>query len=75
MTSFHSIPVIYLDMHFFMKVVPVLISSLFALATNKDVQNKAYEEICKVTNNLDVVSSETLNELTYLKAIIKETFR
>ncbi|XP_065208532.1 probable cytochrome P450 CYP44 [Planococcus citri] len=56
--------------------VPVLMNNLYSLATNPQVQEKAYEEICKVTGDNDQnLDAGVLNQLTYLKAIIKETFR
>uniref|UniRef100_A0AAT9UU75 Cytochrome P450 404E1 n=1 Tax=Maconellicoccus hirsutus TaxID=177089 RepID=A0AAT9UU75_MACHI len=55
--------------------VPVLINNLYSLATNQQVQEKAYQEICRVCSDKDDLDAGTLNKLTYLKAIIKETFR
>lgn len=59
------------------KTVPTLMSNLYALATNEQVQNQVYEEICAVeasTENLKKDPNWT-SKLTYLKAVIKETFR
>ncbi|XP_065208533.1 probable cytochrome P450 CYP44 [Planococcus citri] len=57
-------------------IVPVLITMLYCLATNPRVQEKAYEEICRVTGDKDQnLDAGIVNQLTYLKAIMKETFR
>nr|CAD7588392.1 unnamed protein product [Timema genevievae] len=55
--------------------VPVLIYNLYCLATNPEAQNKAYNEISSATRKGEEISSEILNSFSYLKAIIKETFR
>lgn len=57
------------------QTVPVLMNNLYSLATNPHVQEKAYEEICNVSSDKTNLDASVLNKLTYLKAVIKETFR
>lgn len=50
------------------------------LATNKAVQEKLYDEIVSVVghnqpNSEDQISVNTLEELKYLKCVIKESMR
>ncbi|KAG8236839.1 hypothetical protein J437_LFUL017123, partial [Ladona fulva] len=52
---------------------PTLLFNLYCLATNPDVQQKAYEEVSSLMKR-EPITVELLNQMTYLKAVIKETF-
>lgn len=49
--------------------------ALYALAQNPEVQEKLIEEIDRVTDGSDVISSDMIGRMPYLKAVAKETFR
>ncbi|PVD33356.1 hypothetical protein C0Q70_04610 [Pomacea canaliculata] len=53
----------------------VLGFALYALAQNPEVQEKLIEEIDRVTDGSDVISSDMIGRMPYLKAVAKETFR
>ncbi|XP_049783975.1 probable cytochrome P450 CYP44 isoform X3 [Schistocerca cancellata] len=55
--------------------VPALLYNLYCLATNPEVQDKAYREIESVLKETDEITVDVLNKLPYIKAIVKETFR
>lgn len=55
--------------------VPALLYNLYCLATNPEVQDKAYDEIELVLKETDTITADVLNKLPYIKAIVKETFR
>lgn len=42
---------------------------------NQDVQETAYKEICEVTKGSKTLTVSMVNQLSYLRAVIKETFR
>lgn len=51
-------------------------NNLYSLATNPQIQEKVYEEICTVAGDKNQsLDAAVLNKLTYLKAVIKESFR
>ncbi|CAL1527753.1 unnamed protein product [Lymnaea stagnalis] len=47
---------------------------LYSLARNPDIQEKVYEEVCKVVKNASP-SPDELNSLSYTEAVINETLR
>ncbi|XP_067004640.1 probable cytochrome P450 CYP44 [Anabrus simplex] len=55
--------------------VPALMYNLYCLATNPQVQEKAYEEITSVWEKGSAITPEVINRMPYLKAVVKETFR
>jgi len=55
--------------------VPSVLHNLYSLATNPEVQNKAFAEIKEVMGDDDFLTSSHLNQLNYIKAVVKETFR
>ncbi|XP_041347656.1 probable cytochrome P450 CYP44 [Gigantopelta aegis] len=56
--------------------VPALLFNLYTLATNPEVQEKVLEEIRTVLPVDGVmITPEIINQMTYLKACVKETFR
>ncbi|XP_069693132.1 probable cytochrome P450 CYP44 isoform X2 [Periplaneta americana] len=55
--------------------VPALLYNLYCLATNPEVQEKAYQEIQDNLKREDVITYSTIQKLSYLKAVVKETFR
>ena len=48
---------------------------MYNLAKNPDVQEKLYKEIKQVLPNKEPITPEILSKLTYVKAVVKETFR
>jgi len=50
-------------------------SCLHNLATNPETQEKAYREVKEVVGDAQVVTSQMLGRLSYIKAVMKETFR
>ena len=48
---------------------------MYNLAKNPDVQEKLYKEIKQVLPNNEPITPEILSKLTYVKAVVKETFR
>ena len=49
---------------------------LYHLARNPEKQNKLYEEICRVLPDYKgVITWQILSQFSYLKAVVKETFR
>ncbi|XP_014260065.1 probable cytochrome P450 CYP44 [Cimex lectularius] len=55
--------------------VPALIYNMYCLALNPDKQEKAYKEISRLIKPGEPITNEIINELSYIKAVIKETFR
>nr|XP_018903150.1 PREDICTED: probable cytochrome P450 CYP44 [Bemisia tabaci] len=55
--------------------VPSLLFNIYCLAMNQDVQETAYKEICEVTKGSKTLTVSMVNQLSYLRAVIKETFR
>ncbi|KAJ9584960.1 hypothetical protein L9F63_020690, partial [Diploptera punctata] len=55
--------------------VPVLLYNLYCLATNPDVQEKAYQELKSHLQNDEIIRADTIKKLSYLRAVIKESFR
>ncbi|KAK7793989.1 hypothetical protein R5R35_003953 [Gryllus longicercus] len=55
--------------------VPALLYNLYCLATNPEVQEKAFREVIDVIGNKEKITADDLNDLSYLKAVVKETFR
>ncbi|XP_046406719.1 probable cytochrome P450 CYP44 isoform X2 [Ischnura elegans] len=53
---------------------PTLICNLYCLATNPEVQERAFKEVSSVYNG-GPVTIDMINKMPYLKAVIKETFR
>ncbi|XP_048758643.2 cytochrome P450 10-like [Ostrea edulis] len=49
--------------------------ALYCLANNPEVQAKLYEETKRVLPNNETITPETLSQLQYVKAVMKETFR
>ena len=49
--------------------------TLYALANNTTVQEKARSEICNVLGQCDDITWDTLDELKYLDNVIKESLR
>lgn len=62
-------------MSFLSQTSHVLGFALYALAQNPEVQEKLIEEIDRVTDGSDVISSDMIGRMPYLKAVAKETFR
>lgn len=56
---------------------PTLLFNLYSLATNQRSQDKAYEEIKSIvgTDPTVPITVEHINQMKYLKAFVKETFR
>ncbi|XP_063441953.1 cytochrome P450 10-like [Mytilus trossulus] len=48
---------------------------LYSLAKNHEVQEKLYQEINNLLPNKEPITPEILSQLSYLKAVVKETFR
>lgn len=48
---------------------------LYSLAKNPEIQEKLYQETQRVLPNNEPITPEKLTELTYVKAVLKETFR
>lgn len=48
---------------------------LYSLAKNHEVQDKLYKEIENLLPNKEPITPEILSQLSYLKAVVKETFR
>lgn len=55
--------------------MPTVLHNLYALATNAEVQQKAYEELSAVVGSADVLTATHLSQLNFIKAVVKETFR
>ncbi|XP_071442560.1 probable cytochrome P450 CYP44 [Hetaerina americana] len=53
---------------------PTLICSMYCLATNPEVQQRAYKEISSVYKG-GKITIEMINQMPYMKAVLKETFR
>lgn len=58
-----------------LQTVPTVLHNLYSLATNPEVQEKAYKEVQTVVGKSDEITSAHLSQLNYLKAVVKETFR
>ncbi|XP_074643631.1 putative cytochrome P450 CYP44 isoform X2 [Tubulanus polymorphus] len=54
--------------------VPVFVGQLYCIATNPDKQEKLYAEINRVLGS-EKLTPQKINEMSYLKACIKESFR
>ena len=55
---------------------PTLLFNLYALATNKTVQEKVFKEISTVIPKAEQeITQDHINKLVYLQAFVKETFR
>ena len=52
-----------------------LAKCLYLLAKHPEVQEKLYKEICEKSPLGSEVTSDTLNSLSYLRAVVKETHR
>lgn len=48
---------------------------LYDLGTNPAIQEKLYQEINRVVGNSDEITAEHLNNLKYLKCVVKESLR
>jgi cytochrome P450 len=55
--------------------VPALLYNLYCLATNPKVQEKAYQEVNSCLKRGEPITHAVINKLSYLKAVVKETFR
>lgn len=55
--------------------VPTVLHSLYCLAVNKNVQEKAFKEVSSVLKKDKEITPTHLSQLPYIKAIVKETFR
>ncbi|XP_021930388.1 probable cytochrome P450 CYP44 isoform X8 [Zootermopsis nevadensis] len=55
--------------------VPALLYNLYCLATNPEIQEKAYQEVYSCLKRGDSITYAIINKLSYLKAVVKETFR
>ncbi|XP_023703476.1 probable cytochrome P450 CYP44 isoform X3 [Cryptotermes secundus] len=55
--------------------VPALLYNLYCLATNPEIQEEAYREIHRYLERDEPITYTTINKLSYLKAVMKETFR
>ena len=49
--------------------------TLYALAKNPDIQHKVRKEIQQLLKDCSEISSEKLEEFTYLNNVIKESLR
>jgi len=54
---------------------PTMLFNLYCLATWPEVQAKVYKEIKENVRENEPITSQTLSNLPYLKAFVKETFR
>jgi cytochrome P450 len=57
---------------------PTVLFNLYALATNQEVQSKVHDEISAVMKGVaanDDINQEHINQMPYLKAFVRETFR
>ncbi|XP_025108023.1 probable cytochrome P450 CYP44 isoform X2 [Pomacea canaliculata] len=52
-----------------------LLFALYCLATNSAAQEKAFEEINSLLSPSSTLTADTFNQLSYVRAIIKESFR
>lgn len=57
------------------QTVPALLYNLYCLATNPEIQEEAYREIHRYLERDEPITYTTINKLSYLKAVMKETFR
>jgi len=57
------------------QTVPALLYNLYCLATNPEVQEKAYQEVNIYLKRGEPITHAIINKLSYLKAVVKETFR
>lgn len=48
---------------------------LYCLATNPEIQEKAYQEINSNTKREENITIDIINKMNYLKAVISESFR
>ncbi|XP_075230653.1 putative cytochrome P450 CYP44 [Lycorma delicatula] len=55
--------------------LPSVMYNLYCLAVNPAVQEKAYNEIIRLIKPGQDVTASTINELSYVKNVVKETFR
>ena len=75
-TLAHTIGPIAINFVFKFQTAPSLASHLYCLATNPDKQDKLYCEICHVVGEgTRPLTSDLINQMTYLKACVKEAFR
>jgi len=49
--------------------------TLYCLAENPEVQQTLYEETQKVLGEEGQINAQNIGKLTYVKAVLKETFR
>ena len=55
---------------------PTVLFNLYSLATNPDVQSKVFKEVSEVVKGDDTdVTQEHINQMPFLKAFVRETFR
>lgn len=54
---------------------PTFLFNLYLLAKHPDAQEKVSEEVRKYVSNGDVITVNTLNQLSLLKAVVKEAMR
>jgi cytochrome P450 len=57
------------------QTVPALLYNLYCLATNPEIQEEAYQEVRRYLERDEPVTYTIINKLSYLKAVMKETFR
>jgi len=57
------------------QTVPALLYNLYCLATNPEIQEKAYQEVHSYLKRDQRITYDIINKFSYLKAVVKETFR
>ncbi len=54
---------------------PTVLFNFYSLATNLTVQDKVYAEVQKVVGGERDITQDHINQMPYLKAFVRETFR
>ena len=49
--------------------------TMYCLAKNPDIQEKLYNETKKAVGENGEITADNISKLTYVKAVLKETFR
>lgn len=69
------IEIIHDDFVLFIQTSAAVASILYQLSLHQDKQDRLYEEISRVIPRGTTITSQKLDELSYLRACIKETLR
>ena len=59
----------------FLQTSTAMLWTMYCLAKNPDIQEKLYNETQKALGENGEITADNISKLTYVKAVLKETFR